>query len=102
MGRKLLLGLLLLTPLGVYPFLTKAHVPYVPPQTNPLSEQAQNALLCFGALPGPMMPWEPLRRIAADQSEELDALAKSDPIKFLERCLERYERDVHGYRCVFA
>ena len=40
--------------------------------------------------------------IAADQSEELDALAKNDPVKYLERCLEHYQREVHGYRCVLA
>jgi hypothetical protein len=109
MGRKLLLGLLLLAPLGVYPFLrdTKVHIdnPYVPPAANPLSEQAQVALHCFSAIPGPMfpsIPWEPLRRIAADQSDEFDALVQKDPVQFLERCLAQCQRDAQNYRCIFA
>lgn len=30
-----------------------------------------------------------------------DALPEPDPVRFLELCLERYEREVHGYRCTF-
>ena len=110
MGQKLLLGLLLLTPLAAYPFLRDSNVPppYIHPaeQENPLSEQAQIALHCFAGAPGTSLaaslPWEPLRRIAMDQSEELDKLAKDEPVKFLERCLAHYEKEVQGYRCVLA
>ncbi len=33
-------------------------------------------------------------------ADELEKLAKSDPIAFLEDCLRRYQREVKGYRCV--
>lgn len=30
-----------------------------------------------------------------------DPLPEPDPVRFLERCLERYDREIHGYRCTF-
>ena len=107
MGRKLLLGLLLLAPLGFYPLLrgTGGHInDDPPPLPNPLSEQQQLALHCFSALPGQYpgcVPWESVRRIGADQSQAMDALAEKDPVKLLEIGLGKYKQEVQGYRCTF-
>src|SRR5437870_1937778 len=30
--------------------------------------------------------------------KELERLARTDPVAFLEKCLERYDREVRGYR----
>lgn len=32
---------------------------------------------------------------------DLEKLAQSDPVAFLEKCLDRYRSDVKGYRCTF-
>jgi len=109
MGRKLLLGLLLLAPLAFYPLLRNPIPPLViPPHSSNkvLSEEQQMAMLALTALPGhsfpAALPWESMRRIGANQSDEMDKLVQTDSILFLEKCLERYKRDVHGYRCHFA
>lgn len=111
MGRKLLLGLLLFSPLGFYPILrdngsdTNDTIPD-PPAAKPLPEETLVRMHAFGVLPGQTfpgcLPWESLRRIGEDQSKEMDELAKSDPVKLLERGLERYKAEVQGYRCTFA
>lgn len=109
MGRKLLLGLLLLAPLGFYPALrdNKVHstIPD-PPARNPLAEEAQVRLHSLALLPGNTfpgcMPWESLRRIGEDQSNKMEELVKKDPVAFLEYCLDRYTKEVQGYRCTFA
>src|SRR5262245_43502409 len=109
MCRYCLLGLLLITPLVFYPFLrdSRTHIDVCPAprNDNPLSEQAQIALHCFSAMPGPMMPasvpWDPLCRIALDKSKEMDKLVETDPVKFLELCLAQYPKNVQGYRCIF-
>src|SRR5262249_26736361 len=31
--------------------------------------------------------------------DEMERLARTDPVAFLEKCLLRYEREVKGYRC---
>lgn len=33
---------------------------------------------------------------------ELERLARADPVAFLNACLQRYDRDVKGYRCTFV
>lgn len=107
MGRKLLLGLLLLAPLGLYPFLSATLPPklVVPPASSPLAEEHRAAFLSFAATPGQTfpacIPWESMRRIGECQSTEMEDLVKKDPVKFLEVCLARYEKEVQGYRCVF-
>jgi hypothetical protein len=109
MARKVLLGLLLLSPLGAFPFLRDTNAVHTipdPPARNPLPEETQVRLHAFGMLPGQSfpgcVPWESLRRMSADQSREMDELAKTDAVKLLERGLERYKAEVHGYRCTFA
>jgi Protein of unknown function (DUF1571) len=32
----------------------------------------------------------------------MENLARTDPVQFLKRCLQRYERDVQGYRCMLV
>lgn len=108
MIRKLLLGALLCSPLGFYPFLRDNspvnNIPD-PPARIPVSEDTQIALHTFSALPGGFpacLPWEAFRRISDDQTREIDELVKKDPVKLLERGLERYKSEVQGYRCTFA
>src|SRR5207248_3019540 len=36
----------------------------------------------------------------APAATPMEELARREPVHFLEECLRRYERDVHGYRCV--
>ncbi len=112
MVRKLLFALLVIAPLGFFPFLrdtksTEIDAPKRPPQAHDLMPpDAQIALHTLSALPGHAfpgnLPWESLRWIAADQSRELEALAEKQPVKFLELCRERYLTEVQGYRCTFA
>src|SRR5258708_5548634 len=109
MIRKLLLGVLLFSPLGFYPLLRdNKPLETIPPAParNPLQEDTQVALHTFTLLPGQAfpgcLPWEALRRIGEDQTREIDELVKKDPVKLLERGLERYKSEVKGYRCTFA
>lgn len=81
MGWKLLLGLLLLAPLAFYPFLRDTtaynrHNQYIPPPEKPLTAEEE-------------------------QSREMEKLAKNDPVKLLERGLERYQKEVQGYKLIF-
>lgn len=107
MLRKLLLGMLIVAPLGFYPLLRGSNVAPLPPapQEPPVAVEHQLALHCFAALPGhtfpAALPWESLRRIGEDQSQAMTKLAESDPVEFLKICLERYKKDVQGYRCTF-
>src|SRR5262245_48463131 len=45
---------------------------------------------------------------AADQSaplpdtEAIERLVKTDPVAFMRVCLQRYDREVKGYRCTFV
>jgi hypothetical protein len=111
MGRKLLLGLLLLAPLSFYPFLRdtgaeNGRAKYIPQPPPPLTPDQHLVLGCFALLPGQsfpaVIPWEPYRKIGQQESHALELLAETDPVEFLQLCLNRYEQDVRGYRCVFA
>lgn len=110
MGRKLLMGLVLIAPLGFYPFLRNTGAPLpVEPIPTPAAYQPthdqQIAMQCFTAFPGlpfpSNLPWDALRKIGEDETKAMRELAAKDPVAFLEKCLVRYERDVQGYRCTF-
>ena len=111
MGRKLLLGLLLLTPLGLYPFLrnsdgSKLPIDYFPDPVPALTPDERLVLGCLTVFPGDSfpasIPWEPLRKIGQQESRAFEELAAKDPVAFLARCLSRYEKEVKGYRCIFV
>jgi hypothetical protein len=38
---------------------------------------------------------------APQEARTLEELAEKDPVAFLQRCLDRYEKDVTGYTCIF-
>lgn len=111
MIRKFLLGLLLLTPLSVYPLLrnNEARNEYDPfttqPQADPLTPDQHLALGCLSILPGlpfpGCIPWEPMRDLGQQESRALEELAEKDPVEFLQQALNRYAKEVHGYRCIF-
>lgn len=109
MIRKALLGLLLLAPLAAYPFLrdTNAYIPNPGPPIGPppLTQDEHLALACFSLMPGQsfpaILPWEPLRHHGEQRSKHLEDLARTKPVEFLEHCLARYEKEVHGYRLIF-
>ena len=112
MARKVLLLVLLLLPLGFYPFLRDtdariAGIKYVPTDTlpPPLTPDQNLVLGCFSILPGQpfpsSLPWEAFRKLGQQESRALEELAQKKPIEFLERCLSRYDKEVHGYRCLF-
>lgn len=110
MLRKMLLTLLLISPLGFYPFLRDDGTPkmplnsikHLPPR---LSKQEELALYCLSLFPGQSfpaaLPWEPLRVIGEDRSIEMRTQAEKQPIEFLERCLSKYRQDVQGYKVTF-
>ncbi len=108
MLRKLLLGLLLLAPLGAYPFLRDTG--YVAPpilqiEATRLTKDERLAVACLSfatgqAFPG-TLPWEPLRHHGEQQSQKLEDLARTKPVEFLEYCMARYEKEVQGYRVIF-
>jgi Protein of unknown function (DUF1571) len=111
MARKLLLLLLLLTPLGFYPLLRGTGVQGKKPQDtpkilpSPLTPDQRLVLGCFSIFPGQSfpagIPWEPFRKIGEQESAALEELATKKPVEFLEHCLNRYPDQVHGYRCIF-
>ncbi|MSQ95103.1 MAG: DUF1571 domain-containing protein [Gemmataceae bacterium] len=109
MIRKLLLGLLLLAPLAVYPFLRDTGAsnpgPDVPLRPSPLTQDEQLAIACFSLMPGQsfpaVLPWRPLYDLSEQRSKKLEDLAKNKPVEFLEYCLARYEKEVHSYRVIF-
>jgi hypothetical protein len=107
MGRKILLVIVLLSPLGLYPFLrnSEAQVDIPPEPPPPLTPDQQLVLGCLSIFPGQSfpasIPWEPYRHIGQQESRALEELAKEKPVEFLERCLSRYEKEVQGYRCIF-
>jgi hypothetical protein len=111
MGRKLLLGLLFLTPLSFYPLLRdtgaqNGQSKYEPAPPPPLTPDQRLVLGCFALLPGQSfpasIPWEPFWEIGQQESHALEELAENDPVEFLQRCLNRYDKEVHGYRCIFV
>ena len=109
MLRKLLLGILLISPVGLYPVLRHKHEevppPYVPTAVDPLTQDQRNLLLCFAIFPSQSfpvnLPWEPLRVIGQERSKALDDLAKNKPVEFLEASLDKYDKEVKGYRLLF-
>ena len=78
MLRKVLLGLLLIAPLSAYPLLRGTETPNVPD-------------------PPPI----PLTRQQLLETLPLEKLAEAEPVEFLQRCLNRYEKEVTGYICLF-
>src|SRR5262245_46839752 len=42
-----------------------------------------------------------INEVDAEDRNSPDYLAQHEPLKFLQMCLDRYERDVHGYACTF-
>ncbi len=107
MRRKLLLVLLLLSPLAFYFFLrgTDSGTDIEPIPTSPLTPDQHLVMGCFALFPGQTfpgsIPWEPFRKIGQQESRALEELAESDPVAFLEKCLYRYEAEVQSYRCIF-
>lgn len=101
MVRKLLLGLLLLTPLAFYPFLRAK--PVVEQTPLKLTDEHHLALHAVGASTSMTfpagLPWGAMHKLT--ETDELEKVAKTDPVKFLEHCIARYEKDVQGYRCNF-
>lgn len=80
MAQKILLGILLLSPLALYPLLRDP----APPQ----------CVIAPALPPRPVPPEEKL------SNEEL---AKRKPVEFLELCLAEYDKNVTcGYRCHFV
>lgn len=110
MGRKLLLGLLLLAPLSLYPLLRDTgeyddNPTDHPNQPPPLNQDQRLSLACLSIFPGQSfpaaIPWDAMRAIGQSQSEVLENMAKYKPIDFLELCMNRYESEIRGYRCLF-
>lgn len=108
MGRKLLLLLLFLSPLPFYFLLRGSGIPAPPPDgrtQSPLTKDEHFAIGCLAIAPAQTfpgaMPWLPLFEIGQQETKALEELAGQDPIAFLEKCLERYESEVQGYRCYF-
>jgi hypothetical protein len=107
MCKKLLLGLLFLSPVTFYFFLRDSgnHIDIGPEDTSPLTPDQEQVLACMAIFPGQAfpaaIPWEPMRKIGQQETATFEKLAKDDPLAFLERCLQQYEQEVHGYICVF-
>ncbi len=109
MFRKLLLAILLVAPLGLFPLLRHKEEtvdpPYVPPVVDPLTQDQRNILACFAISPSqsfPMnLPWKPLFVIGEERSKMLEELARNKPVEFLQASLDKYDRDVKGYRLLF-
>ena len=111
MIRKFLFGLLLLAPLSIYPLLrdSDSHDGYegdcTQHQADPLTPDQHLALGCLSILPGQSfpgcIPWEPMRDLGQQESRALEELAQKDPVEFLQQGLNRYTKEVRGYRCIF-
>ncbi|MBI2804422.1 MAG: DUF1571 domain-containing protein [Planctomycetes bacterium] len=110
--KKLLLGLLLLSPLAAYPFLRDDRDVCLPPNLNipnpgppPLTQDERLVLGSLAFLPGQAfpgaIPWGPLRDIGEQRTKVMDDLARTRPLAFLEHCLEHYKKEVAGYRVLF-
>lgn len=107
MGRKLLLALLCLAPLGFFFFLRGTDKPIEPkviPQ-SPLTKDEHYVMGCLAitplqSFPG-AMPWGPFFEVCQQETKALEELAERDPVAFLEKCLQRYESEIKGYRCYF-
>lgn len=87
MFQKLLVGLLILSPLAAYPFLRDSG------NSNTEWKIGPDELPPGAVLTGSQQ--------LASSKVGLEDLAAKDPIAFLDRCLERYEREVRGYRFTF-
>lgn len=119
MIRKFLLGLLLLAPLSVYPLLRDSVTPLhdckgPQDELDLLAPDQHIALGCLSILPGQAfpgcIPWEAMRGMPIEEARALEERAKSlalvelaakDPIEFLQQGLDRYTKEVQGYRCIF-
>jgi len=124
MFRKVMFGLLLLSPLALYPFLSGLHPPICDIKGkgekkgpyNPSKQEvwATSFLTISPLQPIPAsLPWLRLHEVSEDRSAELLALAeKADPTAlrdlaekspadFLEMCMRKYEKDVRGYKVMF-
>ena len=120
MIRKFLFGLLLLAPLSIYPLLrdSDSHDGYegdcTQHQADPLTPDQHLALGCLSILPGQSfpggIPWEAMRGMAIQETRIIEERAKSlalvelaenDPVEFLQQGLDRYSKEVQGYRCIF-
>ncbi len=43
------------------------------------------------------LPWEPLREISLRHQQAVEKILRADPPRFLQMCVERYDREVQGY-----
>ena len=131
MTRRLILLALILAPLGFYPMLRdtgtsdpldtpdngnvkeysyviNARLPMMP-SLRPLSPDEKLARYClhsFAVFPGQPFPsnlaFGPLEVLCKDKADNLEDLAKHDPLAFLEKCAKEYENKVEGYRLIFV
>lgn len=116
MGRKWILGLVLLAPIGAYYWLRPARVVVdagveKPPLETPvvrLNEDEKKLRHILGSLPilpgqgfPSLLPWGPLRLIGEDPTLSLEYRVNHRPLDFLEDCLRRYEREIQGYHLTF-
>lgn len=49
-----------------------------------------------------VFPWQPLLHLADNNGFTLENLLESNPLRFLELCAERYDREVHSYNLLFV
>lgn len=47
------------------------------------------------------LPWQPLREVGLKGGFPLEHLLRTRPVEFLQMSLDRYEREVEGYRLIF-
>jgi hypothetical protein len=84
--NRVFLGLpAFITTVVILLYLHVARPPASQPTEVPLEDQPLPAVPDGGSLP---------------HAAEMEEVARSDPVAFLETCLRRFQREVHGYRMV--
>jgi hypothetical protein len=46
------------------------------------------------------IPWFPLDKLSIHHAADMEKLLREDPTTFLQKCLDRYDKEVQGYSCV--
>src|SRR5262245_55763239 len=71
------------------------------PATNLPGQEFVAGLSAAPLVPFPAnIPWEPLREISLRRQQAIENLLRQDPPRFLQMCVERYDREVRGYSCI--
>jgi len=48
------------------------------------------------------LPWMVIRQVAVRREQAIEQLIKDQPTEFLQMCLDRYDREVHGYSSILV